>query len=156
LLCKRAIQLLARASAGAEAHALGDRAGTQMPWAARVGGRVFEEGVLPAVWLGALGRVAASVEHDVRASAADLARRGEDVDVVAIGEDLARAAEDAVERPRDADIEAAHVARESGGAAGLGGEMDVVALNRPVHDGKALRHRLRHRLANRLGLNFGA
>src|SRR5687767_11882910 len=86
---------------------------------------------------------------------ADFARRGEDVDVVAVGEDLAGAADDAVERPRDADIEAAHVARERRGAAGLRREVDVVALNRPVHHGKALRRRLRHRLADRLGLGIG-
>jgi hypothetical protein len=59
----------------------------------------------------ALGVVAAVVEH-VDQRVAHLARGAEDARVVALGEQLAAAAEATVEAARDADGEPLHAARE--------------------------------------------
>jgi hypothetical protein len=101
--------------------------------------------------------VPAVVVDDVGAGVADLARRGEHAQVVALDEDRALAAQQAVEALGDPDAEALEGARELPGAVGFDGEVQVVALDGPVDDAGARAAAGRHEgAANDLAAILGA
>lgn len=79
----------------------------------------------------------AKVVDDVGTGVADLAWGIEDAQVIALGEDGAIAAKEAVEAPGDADTEPLHNAGELLRAVGFDDEVEVTALDGPVDDAGA-------------------
>lgn len=84
-----------------------------------------------------LSGVVASVVEDIRDSVLDLARRGQHVIVVAVGEHASGATELAVDAPGDTDQEPLHAAAQTPPIVSLAQEVDVVGHDRELDDAKA-------------------
>jgi hypothetical protein len=89
------------------------------------------------------------IHEDVDQCISNRARTGERPRVVAITPDAPAAAEGAVDGAGDANREAADTGGEGAGIAGFGEAMNVIVLNRILHDPKVLARRLGERATDR-------
>jgi hypothetical protein len=88
------------------------------------------------------------IHEDIDERTPHRARTGEGPRVVAITPDAPAAAEGVVDGAGEADREAADAGGEAVGVAGFGEAMDVIGLNRILHDPKMVARRFGERAAD--------